>query len=406
MRTLLDMLNSMRRTRFGFTLGPWIALASLGCDRAPARAPADPPGPPRTVEEWPVEEPLPPWPDGIAQDEDGSVTAIAPTAIASPPSGSRPTQQVLRAAARDTEHDSDEPVAVRRYVYRLRLAVPAALGSNGGLETPGTELLIDASAARLRARFVGSGWPVDAGAEVRLRGDSPGAYVFDGAGGRPLLPGEMSEWFEGGPRRAGPPLVVRRDPAMPTGESGLLVCALLAEWSGEPREAVVRRCDGRAPLGFRIGLWRGERTADLAVQVPARSLRSDELEAPEVVGDVESRAFFDPASLSRIEPASARGEDPEPTDPLAPREGLLFVNESPTRVIVTVGGVPIGWVAPRASATFIGLRPGLARVGAMRPLGSIAMRPRLLSLPARTVLRAPRTPHSAPRIVRRRSGVR
>ena len=376
-----------------------------GCESGPARTPAQPPPALRTVEEWHGEEPggeVDPLEETDPLEPTDSIEAIAEPLAAAAAAQAAPERTIVPAAARDLAYDSDEPVALRRYVYRVRLAIPSALGDASDLATPGAELYIDASAERVRARFVGMGWPVDIGSEVRLRGDSPGGYVFDGAGGRPLLPGELGEWFEGGERRPGPGLSVRRDPTMPSGESGLLVCALLAEWAGENREAVLRRCDGRAPLSFRVGLWRAERTADIPIELPRRSVRADEVDPPLEVPALESRAFFEPASLARIEPPSVRGEEPEAAHPEAPGEGLLLVNESGTRVIVTVGGIPIGWIAPRSSGFFVGLRPGPAWVGALRPMGSIALRPRLVALPARTVLRAPRERREAP-IARRRA---
>jgi hypothetical protein len=377
------------------------ALSASGCESGPAREPAQPPPARRVVEEWRPDEQASDEQTSdeqasrrAAEDESEAVPALATDPAATgraPATGATPPPPVAPAAATDHTYDSDEPVAARRYVYRVRLAIPSALGDDADLATPAAELFIDVSGERVRARFVGQGWPVDTGAEVRLRGDSPGAYVFDGAGGRPLLPGELGAWFEGGERRPGPGLGVRRDPTMPTGEAtGALVCALLAEWAGEARDGVARRCDGRAPIGFRVGLWRAERTADIQVELPRRSLRADEVDPPERVPALASRAFLEPASLSRIEPRAPRGEELEARDPDAPPEGLLFVNQSSTRVIVVVQGVPVGWVAPLSDGYFVGLRPGPHDVGALRPMGSIALRPRLLEVPARTVLRAPR----------------
>jgi hypothetical protein len=353
------------------------AVICAGCETAPARIPAQPPPAERTVEQWRGEE-------TAVESEDEEPLEPIPFALPS----TEVTPSTAPAAARDLAYDSDAPLAVRRYVYRVRLAIPSALGDAEDLITPGAELYVDTSEERARARFVGQSWPLEAGAEVRLRGDSPGTYVFDGAGGRPLLPSELGEWFEGGERRPGPSLSVRRDPAAAAGERGALVCALLAEWAGEDREAVLRRCDGRAPIAFRVGLWRAERTADLPIEIPRRSLRADEIDPPSTIPPSTSRAFYEPGTLARIEGAAVRGEEIEAADPEAPGEGLLFVNESPTRVVVTAQGVPIGWVAPRSSGLFVGLRPGPIWVGAIRPLGSIALRPRLGSVPARTVLRA------------------
>ncbi len=366
-----------------------LAASVLGCETAPARAPAQPPPAERTIEEW--HEPPPSAEPAAGHDLEDSLEepleALAPIALEETPELAR---TIVPSGAHDGEYDDDEPLAVRRYVYRVRLAIPSALGDASDLATPGAELYIDTSEYRARARFVGQSWPVDVGAEVRVRGDSNGVYVFDGSGGRPIDPGTLGEWFEGGERRPGPGLSVRRDPTTPSGERGAMVCALLAEWSGDDRESVSRRCDGRAPLGFRVGLWRAERTADLAIEVPRRALRADELEPPMPIPRNTSRAFYEPASLARIEHAVPRGEEIEAADPAAPPEGLVFVNESATRVIVTAEGVSVGWVGPHETGHFVGLRPGPFWVGALRPMGSIALRPRLVSVPARTVLRAPR----------------
>ncbi len=387
---------------FWGTTASFCAASVWGCESGPRRAPAQLAPAARTVEEWhPPEPPATPssarssTARGLQADEgsleEASVEAIAPPPVQADAVPAAPAFRIEPAAARDTAFEGEEPVPARRYVYRVRLAIPSALGDAADLTTPAAELFIDASTERVRARFVGQGWPVEAGSEVRLRGDSPGAYVFDGAGGRPLLPGELAEWFEGGDRRPGPPLSIRRDPTMPNGEAtGALVCALLAEWAGEERDGIERRCDGRAPLGFRVGLWRAERTADLQVSLPRHTLRADEQGPPTAIPAAASRAFFEPASLSRVQTASVHGEEVEPHDERAPPEGLELVNESATRVIVTVEGVPIGWVGPHASGYFVGLRPGPYAVGALRPMGSIALRPRLLTVPARTVLRAPR----------------
>lgn len=361
-----------------------LLLALSACETGPARTPAQPPPRERTVEEW--REPA----ASDEGDDEAESEPLEALAESPPPMPEDPERIIAPAAARDVAYDDDAPVAVRRYVYRVRLAIPSALGDASDLATPGAELYVDTSEERARARFVGQAWPVDAGTEVRLRGDSPGAYVFDGLGGRPLLPGELGEWFEGGERRPGPALSVRRDPATPSGERGGLVCALLAEWADEDRESVMRRCDGRAPLSFRVGLWRAERTADLAIDVPRRTLRADEVEPPAPIVASTSRAFFEPQSLSRIHAGNVRGEEIEAADPRAPGEGLELVNESATRIVVTAEGVPIGWIAPRSTGFFVGLQPGPLWIGALRPMGSIALRPRLVSIPARTVLRAPR----------------
>lgn len=357
-----------------------IVLAS-GCETGPSRAPAQPAPARRTVEEWDPNA-TPPPADVLAVD---SVDVRAP-------SSHRSERAIAAAAAVDFAFDDDAPVAVRRYVYRVRLAIPSVLGDATDLAPPLAELYIDASNDRLRARFVGVGWPVAPGSEVRLRGDSPGAYLIDDRGGRPLVPGELAEWFEGGELRPGPQLSVRRDPNMPTGEAtGELVCALLAEWMDDDRDSVVRRCDGRAPIGFRVGLWRAERTADIPLQVPRRSMRADHLgELPSVDGSA-SHVFFEPSSLDRIHLADPPSdEERTPPEPEPPATGLDVDNRSNSAILVTLQGVPIGWTGAGQSLHVEGLREGTHYVGAMRPLGSIAMRPRYVDVPGRTTLRMPR----------------
>ena len=58
-----------------------------------------------------------------------------------------------------------------------------------------------------------------------------------------------------------------------------------------------------------------------------------------------------------------------------------MTNGQPTRLIVVVQGVPIGFVDAGTTAHFVGLGPGIYYVGAMRPLGGIAARPRLVPVP-------------------------
>lgn len=296
---------------------------------------------------------------------------------------------VERAPATDTDYTTDDPVETRRYVYRVHLAVPETLGANrSDLAIPAVELFIDVTDERLRARFVGPGWPVEAESEIRLRGDSPGIYVFDRDGGRSLAPGLMSEWFEGGPRdRAGPLASVRRDPLAAQKEvPGALICALLAEWTGEPREHFLRRCDRAAPLAFRVGFWRAERTADVPVELPRRAIRADEVGPPRPIVKASSRAFLEPTALARLRPMERPPRDSSVV-PSDVSEGLEFVNDSESRVVVTVEGVAVGYVDAGSRGLFVGLLPGHYRVAALRPMGAVIMRPRAVRVPGRALLR-------------------
>ena len=308
-----------------------------------------------------------------------------PPAIGEPPSPTvrarvRDRPPPVLPAHPDTESAATARVSARRYVYRVRMIVPAGLGdSSDRIARPSAELFVDVSHDRLRARFSGSGWPVGAGSEVRLRSDRHGVYLFDGEGGRPLEPRELAAWFEGGVvRRRGPPLriypafgVLRRAP-VDEDVPGALVCALLAELAGEPREeALMRRCERGAPHLFRFGFWRAEQTADVPVSLPRSALRADELDPPPPVLSEPGRAFLEPSGLRRLSPSR-----PPPADaaPLEDGEGLSVVNDSAARVVVTIEGIAAGWVDAGERMSFVGLRPGSYEVGAIRPLGAVVAR--------------------------------
>ena len=277
-------------------------------------------------------------------------------------------QHIVPAFSDDGDYANEEPELARRLVYRVALRVPANLGvASETVPRPSGELYIDVSRDRLRARFSGAGWPVPAGSEVRLRRDEPGVYLFDGEGGRPLGPGQLAQWFEGGRLRFEPSHRVRPPPNEEQLGPGDLTCRLIAEWLNASVDALSRRCgDGGSPPDFRVGLWLAERTADVGVQLPRSALRADHVDPPPPVPRSDSRAFLTPDLMRRIR------RDPGPRPPPAedaPGEGIRLTNRGHARMIVTVQGTPVGWVDRGATAHFVGLEPGTYRVGAMRPFG-------------------------------------
>ncbi|NOY94487.1 MAG: hypothetical protein GXP55_25195 [Deltaproteobacteria bacterium] len=284
----------------------------------------------------------------------------------------------------DSAYTGSDPVPVHRLVYRVRLAVPRSLGvAPATFPLPTAELYVDVARERLRARFVGDGWPVPAGSEVRLRRDQPGVYVFDGEGGRPLGPGQLASWFEGGRLRREPSYRVRAPSARDQPFHSDLLCRFIAEWSRQPPDVVMRRCgDDGAPPFFRVGMWRAERTADVSVQLPRSALRADEVGPPPAPASVHSRAYVSPQHLAALTPSRHGAAHPplRPLDP--PAEGLAVQNRGSARAIVTVQGVPVGWVDAGESALFVGLTPGVYAVGAMRPLGLQTAQRRNVAVPA------------------------
>jgi hypothetical protein len=284
----------------------------------------------------------------------------------------------------DHDHANDTPVEVVRLVYRVDFHAPRTLGEPPEtMPTPATELHIDASADRLRARFEGPGWPVDAGSEARIRRDIGGAYVFDASGGRQLGPSMLAMWFQGGElSRLYPPAVaVRRAPPVESNAPGNIICALVAEWAGQRRDELEHRCgEGGGPLWFRVGPWRAERTAEVPVTVPRSAMRADHVEPPHAIVRPSNRAFLEPGVLARVPANRRRGAPPAPL-PDAPTDGVRIVNDGPGRFVLLAQGMPLGWVDRGETATFVGLAPGEYLFAGLRPLGNLGMRPRNAVVP-------------------------
>jgi hypothetical protein len=285
----------------------------------------------------------------------------------------------------DASEDSSAPIPVTRLVYRVNFVVPPAFRERHmPLTPPAGELHVDVSIDRLRARFVGPGWPVQEGARVRLRSDVPGVYLFDGAGGRPLAPGRLAAWFEGRPTgRVRSRVRVRREfgrrKQAKVAESEPL-CSLLAEWTNQPREDVERRCAGGAlPPGFRFGPWSAELTAIVPMRLPRYAMRADHVDAPEPIAPVHGHAMLDRLGLAGIEPVAAPPEGTQPGP-------LRLVNRTDTRAVVVAQGAPVAWVDAGARFDLEGLSPGTYRIGALRPLGVLRMAPRRIQVPGEFII--------------------
>lgn len=282
----------------------------------------------------------------------------------------------------DEAYAAGPPVLAQRMVYRMTFRVPA----NQGIPEraiPGlvAELYVDVDRDRLRARFAGTGWPVDPGSEVRLRADQPGVYVFDGDGGRSLGPGQLAHWFEGGRPRRSPGFRIKSPPAEEQVGAGPLLCRFLAEWAAAAPDALARRCgEGGSPPSFRVGLWRGERTADVTVRLPRQELRADHLSPPPPMRARSTHAFLSDEVLSRL-PQERRRDLEEDRAAFVAEAGLWVTNQASNRIIVTVRGSPIGWADAHETVHFPSVRPGVYRVGAVRPFGLQAARARAMQVP-------------------------
>ena len=234
---------------------------------------------------------------------------------------------------------------------------------------------------------------MDEGAEVRLRSDLLGVYLFDGEGGRSLGAGLLAAWFEGRDRaESRTQVVVRREyesqrKRRPDFEKakpvpGALLCALFAEWSNQERTALDHRCIGDSlPPSFRVGPWSGELTAVLPMVRARRALRADQADPPAPITGRNARMLIEPEAVERLQPSR-----PLEVDERGP---LLVENRTDTRAIVIAQGVALGWVDPGERLRVEGLRPGYYRVGAIRPLGILRMPPRQVRVPGTLTIGGP-----------------
>lgn len=314
------------------------------------------------------------------------VAQLGKPPISQVPATARPWR-IAGAPRPDTEYADAQMEPVRRLVYRVSFLVPPAFrqrhrlfGAHRG------ELQVDVAQRRLRARFIGPGWPVPDGSEVRLRDDIDGVYLFDGAGGRFLAPGRLATWFEGrAAGRARSRIRVRRDyKPIPNPGPGLLMCALLSEWTDQRRDFLAGRCRGNVlPPGFRFGPWSADLTAVVPMELPRRQLRADAVDPPDRPRSSPGRFLVAPAELERLSSAIDAGT--------AGEVGTLTVeNRTDARVVLIVEGVPAATIDARRSVALRGLAPGSYRIGAMRPFGVFVRTAGHVTVPGTLVL--PRSP--------------
>ncbi len=284
--------------------------------------------------------------------------------------------------APDPEFAGGASIEARRVVYRFHTQIPAMFGA--GIESvprAATELLLLVTPDRLRARFSGPAWPVHPESEVRVRGDRPGSYVFDGAGGRPLGPGQMAHWFDGGPPRRHGRVWLRVDPPRNEVDVGSMICRFLAEWASASVDSLIAQCGGGVPRWIRLGPYTGDRTADVEVMVQRRQLRADHEEPPPRIAAAASWPYHSPATYRRMLPRPRPPQRIEQPEAPADLRGLRVRNLGPVRMVVTLDGTALGSVDAGAEADFPDVPDGVFLVGGMRPLGGLAATPRLARVP-------------------------
>jgi hypothetical protein len=295
-----------------------------------------------------------------------------------------PTFRVRVPPRPDDEYTARTPVPARRLVYRMRLMVHGTFGTPPpGTPAAGAELNLDMTADRLRARFLGDTWPVQPGAEVRVRRGAPGTYVFDAQGGRHMGPGELSGWFVGEPVTREPFIRVRA-PRVPTIGPAPMICRLLAEWGNGRYSSVSSRCRDGAPPWFRVGNWFGTLSADVTMDLPQSSLRADEREPPLRQPPVEGRTMISPVMRARLWPAATPTYDP---GPLPREQGTLMVeNRTPRKMVIVVDAVAVAWVESGTTFAIEDLPVGTHWVGAQHPFGQQAISPVELQVPGTFVV--------------------
>ncbi|HET6337658.1 MAG TPA: hypothetical protein VFG30_30740 [Polyangiales bacterium] len=305
--------------------------------------------------------------------------------------------RVTPATVSDRQFDSLDPVTVRRLVYRATIDLPQGLRaphSRDVLPSP-SELHLDVAVDRLRGRFVGPSWPVDDGSELRMRADVPGVYLFDGAGGRPLAPGHLASWFNGDEGEQFPrqPVVLRPDPGPSAEGPSELVCALIAEWTAQPRQALENSCEnGTIIQKFKFGVWSFDLTAIVPMTMPRAQLRADSVGLPKPLSNFRLRHLLETRDIERlapivIRPAANNNNSNQaaalaPIDAGPPGSGVLRAeNRGSTRMLLVVQGVPLAWLQPRAATEFSGFTPGYYRVGAVRAYAQNALTPNPMVIP-------------------------
>ncbi len=302
-------------------------------------------------------EPAEPQPTTVAVQR----ATVAPwSAPSNTQSTARRDFRVEPAPRDDTQYDSDERIAVTRFIYRARMVLPEKM-QTGAISSVVGELIAETDDTRVTISFEGSGWPVAPRSVVRIRGDSGGSYVFDERGGRALAEGNLAAWWSGSETPRTPALWMPRARTTTrsnerTAATGTLLCDFFRELAGQSRTSDFR-CSGGAPNLARVGVWQFQRTADVAIERPRRHLRADHNDPP-------SQARRDPV-FRCLEMAAVERQ-------------IQIQNQGTTTAMIVLNDGARSALARGDALTIRGCGPDIS-VAALRPFGGAMLWPTRLA---------------------------
>jgi len=387
-----------------------------------------------------IEPPEPLTDAGAGAPPDGGIIGIPADSqgrLLIPDGGAPPPPEPLRAdAALPSEPPGSKEMAgvALDAVFRWRDVPPAPKGpevSSDGIKeavklTALTVRVDLVDMGRMRLELTGRALPLPAHCELRARSDRWGHLLLwpNGTDYRviptgalrtllgerrvdvtPLAPGQIKAAGDG--KRLG--VAVRKvDITAPlgtlrmelgkvaeAGEGGPLLCRSLVEILGvDPKSQAC--VSGEAPL---FATWTWQEGGGLSWEATAMNRRTDFVPGDFVVPPVGAQ--YAPSGLpiapggivlTREELAAFRTAPvniPAPTDPSAPGEGFVAVNQTDTLLYLLVDGVPVALVPPLAEKYVIGTVRGRYLMEWRTFLGEKIYPPSLLELPARFTIGGP-----------------
>lgn len=251
-----------------------------------------------------------------------------------------------------------------------------------------------AHAGRMRFDFVGRGFALPAGTELRARPEYYGTVLVWPGGGsyRTLVPGVLRALLEEGradaaplvqpkiTRQPGPTVLGQKTQRLQldtptgklsldqasnasTGNSGQLLCRVLIELAGSEPDADACASD-TVPLAAEYQWAEGGRLSFVVSSVsPRKDLALESLSVPPTgasfrLGELPARpteALLDAATLGQIRSHAARVNEPTPQ---GPAKILALTNHTDTGRYLLLDGIPLIWIPARGEASVFGIKPG------------------------------------------------